>query len=164
MHAEGGNQVHYFAYGSNLNLDQMRERCSAAEFLCRARLNDYRLVFPRKSIRRRCGVAGIVPLPGQAVWGVVYNLPDCDLSHLDAQEGYNANRSRAENAYMRVQVIVEQEGDDSVPLPVQTYIAVPQSNPPLPNRDYMQLIIGGAKFWSLPPEYIVTLEQQETSD
>jgi len=158
-----GEGMRYFAYGSNLDFDQMRERCAAAKFLCRARLTDYRLAFPRKSVKRRCGVAGIVSLPGQVVWGVLYDLPDSDLSRLDAKEGYNASRPRAENAYTREQVVVDQEGNRGAQLPVQTYIAVPQPNPPLPSQDYMQLIIRGARFWNLPREYITSLERQETS-
>lgn len=37
----------YFAYGSNMNLDQMAYRCPAAEAVCTAKLEGYELVpFP----------------------------------------------------------------------------------------------------------------------
>ena len=37
----------YFAYGSNLNLDQMARRCPDAEPVGRVRLDGYRLAFRR---------------------------------------------------------------------------------------------------------------------
>ena len=36
---------YYFAYGSNMNLEQMKYRCPAAEVVENVRLEDYRLAF-----------------------------------------------------------------------------------------------------------------------
>ena len=47
----------YFAYGSNMEWKQMRERCPSAMFVCIAKLKDRRLAFTRKSKDRGCGVA-----------------------------------------------------------------------------------------------------------
>jgi gamma-glutamylcyclotransferase len=139
----------------------MRARCPTVQFLCRARLRDYQLVFPRKSIRWDCGVAGIVPGPGHEVWGVVYDVADGDVPLLDKTEGYYPKRPLSKSAYTRKEVTVTREGDSAARLPVQTYFAVPQPNPPLPSRAYLQLIVEGARFWNLPPEYIHSLEEQE---
>jgi gamma-glutamylcyclotransferase len=38
-----------FAYGSNLDCTQMRERCPSTRFVCIAALKDYRLAFTRHS-------------------------------------------------------------------------------------------------------------------
>jgi len=51
----------YFAYGSNLDFAQMRDRCPSALFVAIAKLPDHRLAFTRKSIKRACGVADAVP-------------------------------------------------------------------------------------------------------
>src|SRR5258708_8429083 len=70
-------QMIYFAYGSNLNLDRMRERCSSARFLFKARLNGYRLVFARYSTTDCSGSADIIYNPPAEVWGAVYHThPD----------------------------------------------------------------------------------------
>ena len=37
--------VYYIAYGSNLNIAQMDERCPGAQPVCTAKLEDYELVF-----------------------------------------------------------------------------------------------------------------------
>ena len=39
----------YFAYGSNMLFDQMRERCPSSTFVCAAALDGYRLAFTRKA-------------------------------------------------------------------------------------------------------------------
>ena len=40
---------YYFAYGSNMNLEQMKYRCPAAEVVENVRLEDYRLAFRGKA-------------------------------------------------------------------------------------------------------------------
>ena len=57
----------YFAYGSNLDADQMRTRCPTARAVSQARLPDHRLAFTHPSRRWRGGSADIVPAAGQAV-------------------------------------------------------------------------------------------------
>ena len=89
----------YFAYGSNMNWLQMQDRCPSARFLCRAVLPDYKLAFTRKSIKRGCGVADVVPAPGQTAWGVVYEISNLDVENLDRSEGYRPGRER--NSYWR---------------------------------------------------------------
>ena len=51
----------YVAYGSNMDWEQMRARCPTARFVGIAELRDHELVFPRKSKKRRCGVASALP-------------------------------------------------------------------------------------------------------
>jgi len=77
----------YFAYGSNMNWQQMQERCPSARFFGVALLPDHKLAFTRKSIKRGCGVADAVPTQGQKVWGVVYEVTDRDVIKLDKSEG-----------------------------------------------------------------------------
>lgn len=70
----------YFAYGSNINLDQMAFRCPAAEVVSPVTLNGYRLLFR--------GVATIVPDPVAQVKGLLWKLtPECERA-LDHYEGY----------------------------------------------------------------------------
>lgn len=38
-------EIYYFAYGSNMNLDQMEYRCPDAEVVENVRLEGYRLAF-----------------------------------------------------------------------------------------------------------------------
>ena len=76
----------YFAYGSNMDWDQMKQCCQAARFVGVALLPDHRLAFTRKSVNRGCGVADAVPDAGRRVWGVVYEIGDLDVGKLDTSE------------------------------------------------------------------------------
>lgn len=149
-----------FAYGSNMDFTQMRERCLSAVFVCIAMLKDHRLGFTRKSISRGCGVADVVPAIGKNVWGVVYNITETDRAILDSKEGYKPTRAENQNAYNRRPVTVFPNGE-GMPITVETYFAVPQENPPLPNQTYKDLIVNGAKHWQLPADYIAELETIE---
>jgi len=145
----------YFAYGSNLDPCQMQQRCAAVQFVCVARLKDYRLSFDRKSEKRHCGVANVVPVVGHDVWGVVYQLSETDLSQLDKHEGVNSG------AYLRKDgQVVYKIGNDE-PLDAAIYFANKQSDPPFPSMEYKNLIVGGARFWRLPDEYIAELQAIE---
>lgn len=76
----------YFAYGSNINLNQMAVRCPAAQVVGPAVLDGYELLF--RGNRRGTGVATIEPLHGSQVHGLLWNLtPACEQS-LDIYEGY----------------------------------------------------------------------------
>jgi len=151
--------VWYFAYGSNLDYVQLRARCPSAQYVCRAVLRDHVLAFTRPSLSRNCGVADVVQQQGRNVWGVIYLLEDRDLSALDAEEGYQPDRDRDRNAYIRQDhVRVAAENDTKQAMRVSLYTAVKRPNPPRPSDAYMRQIIDGAKFWKLPITYIEELQ------
>jgi gamma-glutamylcyclotransferase (GGCT)/AIG2-like uncharacterized protein YtfP len=153
----------YFAYGSNMDWTQMRERCPSAKFVAIAELPKHRLKFTRKSKDRDCGVSDVVPGDSKNVWGVVYDVAETDIGLLDKDEGYRPGRDRAANSYVREQRHVLRDGDEEHPLLVSLYVGNPQPNPPLPNADYKKLLIEGADYWHLPKEYIAELKQIEVA-
>ena len=71
----------YFAFGSNLCLDQMAQRCPTSRYIGVAELPDYRF-----QINQR-GFANVVYLPGDYVAGLVYLLGWADEERLDRNEG-----------------------------------------------------------------------------
>ena len=74
----------YLAYGSNLCLDQMRERCPAAETGPVVALPGWRFIINRR------GVATLRPCPGGQAWGLVWQLTrECEAT-LDRYEGVAA--------------------------------------------------------------------------
>ena len=76
----------FFAYGSNINLDQMERRCPNAEVVAPVTLNGYRLAF--RGHTPGCGVATILSSPIHQVKGLLWKLtPDCERS-LDCYEGF----------------------------------------------------------------------------
>lgn len=153
----------YFAYGSNMQLDQIRERCPSARFVCAARLKGHRLAFTRLSKNRQCGVADVVQSTGAEVWGTVFQIDETEIGVLDKSEGFRPGRQRTENAYERNEMHVERAGEGRQPLAVWTYTVVTKLDPnPKPSQEYKQLILDGARMWSLPTLYIQQLEAIET--
>jgi AIG2-like family len=145
----------YFAYGSNMDCAQMRERCPSARFVGVAKLPDHRLAFSRKSRNRGCGVADAIETTGHDVWGVVYEVIDPeDVQTLDRCEGAPSG------SYVRKESqLVFLRDDPEQPLGVSIYFAVKEDNPPLPAAEYKKLIVSAARFWQLPSAYIQELEQ-----
>lgn len=158
--------MHYFSYGSNLNAEQMRERCPDHKVVGMAALHDHRLAFPLTSHDWGGGVAGVVPSHGTSVWGIVYELSEGDLAALDRYEGYRGPDDQ-HNLYDRQTVFVEltRPEDGSIPRRVRAwcYFARP-SNPAAPSRRYLDAILAGARHHKLPDEYVAALEKTPTTD
>lgn len=155
------DKILYFAYGSNLDVQQIQKRCPSARFVCKAHLKNHRLDFTRKSINRNCGVADAVHEPGSDVWGVVYEIDRSEMRALNSAEGYKPCRRDDLNAYNRRPCQVTKHDSDEAPICVQTYFAVKQKKPPLPGKEYRQLIVEGAKHWELSADYVKKLESIE---
>jgi gamma-glutamylcyclotransferase (GGCT)/AIG2-like uncharacterized protein YtfP len=88
----------YFAYGSNMNKQQMKSRCPNARPIGAMKLDDYVLVFR--------GVADIVPSPGDKVSGAVWRLTDACEAALDRYEGFRPN-DPADGMYRKETIALE---------------------------------------------------------
>jgi len=112
----------YFAYGSNLDPAQMRERCPESTVVGLASLADYRISFPRYSNRWGGGTASIQLAHGETAWGVLYELTDEDLAKLDGFEGF-VGEDDQHNAHNREHVTVElvRPDDGSIPRKVRAW-------------------------------------------
>ena len=77
---------YYFAYGSNMNLEQMKYRCPAAEVVENVRLENYRLAFRGRAPGN--GVATVLPEKGSYVEGVLWKITEACEKSLDFYEGF----------------------------------------------------------------------------
>jgi hypothetical protein len=150
-----------FAYASLMNPGVMSERSPGARTLGVARLVDYCLCFPRFSVARNCASAGIEPRPGNAVWGVLYDVPENDVPVLNYHEGYEPQSPVAANRRIPREVTVLRLGG-SEPAKAMAYFAVPDGTRALPSATYMNTIIDGALYHGLPKAYIAALERVRT--
>lgn len=153
----------YFAYGSNLDPEQMKERCPGSSVVGLAALHDYRIAFPRFSNRWGGGSASLQLAHGEIMYGVLYELTDDDLAKLDAIEGF-VGPGDQHNAHDREHVTLELErpDDGSIPRRVRAwaYVARP-AHPAPPSARYLERIRAGARHHRLPEEYIARLEAIE---
>ena len=122
----------YFAYGSNLSLQQMRRRCSNAKPLRRCVLPGFKLVLR--------GAADVEPCAGGSVEGALYWVSQDDEAQLDSYEG-------VPNLYSKRTFAVE-EGE----------ALFYQMDPPIykePREGYIDTIRNGFADWDIP---LATLE------
>lgn len=127
----------YFAYGSNINLDQMRYRCPDATVYGQAVLDNYDLRF------RGSGVATVEPKEGACVYGLLWELTDKCEASLDRYEGYPR---------LYIKQTLEVRTFDGQRVPVMAYIMNPELHlkPSLPPRDYYLGIKAGYEQNGLP--------------
>jgi len=149
----------YFAYGSNMNPDQMRSRAPGHRVVGLAALKEHRLAFPVYSNEWGGGVSSIQLHHGETVWGVLYEVSEEEIKTLDRFEGYRGPANQ-HNVYDREHVTVElvRPDDGSFPRRVRAdlYVARP-SNPSPPSRRYLDTLIAGSRHHRLPEEYITQL-------
>jgi len=135
----------YFAYGSNLDPEQMQWRCPDALAIGAARLDDWAWRIGGR------GYATVSPSIGSQVWGAFWNLSDEDLHTLDRYEGV------AGGLYRREPIIVIANDQ-----PIETLIYIENYNDVgLPSPDYLDRIIAGAKWFGLPGAWINELTDTE---
>ena len=129
--------VHYFAYGSNLNRKQMRERCPDGKPMFMATLHNYKLVFVGWSRAWRGGKASIKSFRGERVRGAIYEITEECLKQLD----------KFEAGYERLNITVFDE--DSEPIQAVTYIKSGQLEDSQPSKEYLAVIQQGYRDWRL---------------
>ncbi|KOS20731.1 Gamma-glutamylcyclotransferase [Escovopsis weberi] len=76
---------YYFAYGSNLCLNQMKKRCPNSRYIGTARLSNHLW-----HINER-GYANVKAAEGHWVEGLVYEIDEADEASLDTYEGVSKN-------------------------------------------------------------------------
>jgi hypothetical protein len=156
----------YFAYGSNLDSEQMRSRCPGCHDVGLAALRDHRLSFPRHSDDWDGGVGSPALAHGHDLWGYLYDITDQDKAELDRYEGWIAPDDPA-NAYQPETITVDlvRPDDDSPPRRVRalTYIAR-ATEPKLPSRRYLDVILKGARARAVPEEYLAELNVLPVAD
>jgi len=155
VEAKDGERQLYFAYGSNLDPEQMKERCPDSKFVTLACFPNHRLVFNKPSKKWEAKVADIVFRPGEVVWGVVYRVSDTDIESLDRFEV-----THLANGYVRQKVVVCTE--DSLELSAWTYFVKIKEDEGRPSKRYLSTILKGARHYCLPADYLNFLGTIET--
>jgi len=141
----------YFAYGSNLDVDQMGARTEAICTALRCRLPQYLLVFNKLPDAGIGAFASIIADKASSVWGVAYLCDEEAIARLDRREGVATGHYRHENVD-----VVTDAGDV---LHAMTYVAGDDHTREglRPRSEYLRTIIAGARQHALPREYVAAL-------
>ena len=81
----------YFAYGSNLNHNQMKNRCSGSRYIKKHTLKGYKLCFSHKTNHSMYGHANIIKNKRSKVDGALWYINKKDEKELDWYEGVDYN-------------------------------------------------------------------------
>ena len=144
--------MEYFAYGSNMNPERMKQRIGWSPPSRGAVLQDYQLMFDKQS--NDGGKANIRPHEGAVVEGVLYLLEEKDLLEMDSFEGVADGHYRRDS----IAVMTESEGLCRV----VTYIAQITGPEIPPTRAYLGHLLAGRDL--LSPKYLKNLEKLQTLD
>jgi len=128
----------YFAYGSNLNHEQMQERCKDSQYIKFFFLDDYKLFFCAFS--SGYGVANIVKKLGSNVPGCIWEISERDEKALDYYERFPKKYSKD---------FFKLDGEK-----VMFYIIKKKFSIQLPIKQYSDLIFQGYKDCNLDREYL----------
>jgi gamma-glutamylcyclotransferase (GGCT)/AIG2-like uncharacterized protein YtfP len=139
----------YFAYGSYMSLDFMRELCPSVHFVMLAQLPNFHIEFRRYSEEYQGGVSSIIQAPGEMIKGVLYDVDEKEFGPLDILE------SVPQGVYRRDTFLVF--GEDGQWHHAQLYRLTNPAGPYAPAPKYLDQMIAGAKEHGLDPEYTAKL-------
>ena len=134
----------YFAYGSNINLEQMSHRCPDSAVVGPVTLDGYELLF--RGNTRGNGVATIAPKEGSTVHGLLWNITPQSERSLDLYEGFP-------HLYGKQTVTVQDKAGHK--FQVMAYIMTENSRwqqPTMPSSYYFEGIWRGFEQNGLPTE------------
>lgn len=142
--------MRYFAYGSNMSTEFIREYCPSARFIMRAKLPNFNVQFRYQSEEFGGGISSIIEAPGDMVNGVMYEIDENELLALDILESVPQGLYRRDT----FQVF----GEDGAWHHADLYRVSNPSGPYTPSRQYVGYMVAGAKEHHIDPAYTAKLE------
>ena len=125
----------YFAYGSNLNLFQMKRRCKDSVFLKKYELKGYKLNF-----RSKYRAADIEKSKNSIVPGALFEISESDEKNLGVYEDYPILYKKLYFSYYNKRVM--------------TYIMVNKTEFRYPTERYLNVVKQGYKDCKLNFDYL----------
>lgn len=141
------NSVYYFAYGSNMAVERLKNRVESAEKICVTKLEGYLLMFHKVSKKDGSGKCDIINTGKleDKVYGVLFKVQSNNLGTLDKYEGRGYG-------YERTLVKVTSESGET--FDAETYVATDINTDIRPYLWYKEHVLRGAKASGLPEAYI----------
>ncbi len=141
----------HFGYGSNLSTEFVNEELiPSAKLVMKAYLPNFEVRFPFWSPEKQAGYSGIMEAPGELVHGVLFEVTEQELIRLDNMEAVYKDR------YKRMTYMVL--GEDGEFYPADLYRVIDPQGPFPPARDYVDIMLKGARELEMDPDYISKIE------
>jgi hypothetical protein len=152
------DELFYFAYGSNMNKEQISARCAKAKVVAVAKLSDFQLAFFGHSVVWDGAEETVVPSPSHDVWGVVYQLSASDQERLDDAQGARLDGS---GPYFHFPATVT--AADGSSYSVLLFKKDSLGRRLKPSQEYLSFIAQGAADRELPAAYVEALRTMESA-
>lgn len=137
--------IYYFAYGSNMDMEQMRRRCPDAKCIDMAVLHGWKFALDE------VGYATVVPEAGASVPGLLWMLSDADEAELDVYEGV---RSRCYEK-VTLSIVPKRTG---VPAQALVYVSLRGANEGARVQGYLERIVHAAAHAGFGASYLGMLK------
>jgi gamma-glutamylcyclotransferase len=148
--------LYYFAFGSNMDMQQMNDRQAVFTKTQKGILKDWKLVFNKISRQLKdVGFANIVPENNSFVEGVIYEVNETTIDVLDRYEG-------SPQEYHKKIMPVETSNNKSVNCIVYIANHSKTNNSLKPKKNYLDHLLKGKEF--LSENYFLDLKKFETID
>jgi len=148
--SSGEDLVYHFGYGSNLSSKFLRQYCPGLETVMKAYLPNYQVEFRFYSTKREGGISSIIEKPGALTHGIIYSIPRKEMDALDIIE------SVPEGLYTRETFLVL--GEDGEWHEADLYRVAEPQGPFAPAKEYLELMLEGAREHNMDPGLIKWLE------
>lgn len=136
--------MNYFAYGTNLNLDQMKVRCPNIKIIKMVLLKDFTLYFTSRSI------PSIKYEDNAETWGVLFDIDKSCENSLDKYEGFPT-------LYLKKNIeVIDKDGGK---FDCFAYVAN-EVQEGKPGRQYLEKLLAGAVQNNLPEDYIEQIKEK----
>jgi hypothetical protein len=140
----------HFGYGSNLNIDFVREYLIPdVKFVMKGYLPNFEVRFPFWSEEKQGGYSGIMETPGEMVQGALYEVTAEQLEAVDELDVYKG-------LYRRETFLVL--GEDGEWHRADLYRVIDPQGPFPPVRSYVETMLEGARNLGLDTGYIRRIE------
>lgn len=140
---------YYIAYGSNLNVNQMKRRCPTARVVGTGYINEYELVFKGS---KTGGYLTIEKAEGKILPVAIWEVTELDELALDRYEGYPT-------FYYKEEVEINFKGVKSgKEYRRQAFVYIMHENRDygMPSHNYVMTCLEGYKTFGFNPKYIET--------
>ncbi len=140
----------YAAYGSNLDAEQMRQRCPHSPSRGPGWLEDWRLTFGGEDLGWEGALATVVEEPGSRVFVMVYDVSSQDEAALDRWESYETG------LYNKIRVRVQTLDGEAL-----TWLYVLDGyEGGLPSARYLGVMADAAEAAGAPDDYVAELRRR----
>lgn len=137
-------KIPYFAYGSNMNLEQMASRCPGARMEGLASVRGWRFIINQR------GYVTAQDDSAAETLGCLWQLTEEHWAELDRYEGVSAGFYRRVDCQAALL--------DSGKLVDAIAYRAANEIPGTPSAAYAKIVIEGARQIGLPPEYLASIE------